>query len=74
VAEDITKEGNMKKISERLARRRDLPQFEPVNLTLDSLMEEGDRLVHEQDMVNSMRLSDEYMIKQHGSGGMLGFS
>jgi hypothetical protein len=74
VTEDITKEGNLKKISERLVKKRDLPQFEPMKLSLDMLMEEGDRLVYEQDMVNSLRLSDDYIIKQHGSGSMLGFS
>ena len=74
VSEDITKDGNLTKISQRLLHKSDLPQFEPVNLNLDSLMEEGDRLVYEQEMVNNLRLSDDYIIKQHGSGSMLGFS
>eukprot|EP00892_Ulva_mutabilis_P004562 jgi/Ulvmu1/2478/UM137_0003.1 len=73
VAEDITKSGSMSRISERLVRQKDLPQFEPVDLTLDMLIEEGDRLVYEQEMVNSMRLSDKYLRKQYGSGTMIGF-
>ena len=74
VAEDITKDGNLQKISQRLLHKSRLPEFEPVNLDLDILMEEGDRLVYEQEMVNNLRLSDDYIIKQRGSGTMLGFS
>ena len=73
VADDLTDSGSMAKISERLVRQKDLPQFEPVDLTLDMVVEEGDRLVYEQDMVNSMRLSDEYLRKQYGKGTMIGF-
>lgn len=63
----------MAQISERLVRQKDLPQFEPVDLTLGMLMEEGDRLVYEQEMVNNTRLSDEYLRKQYGAGPMIGF-
>lgn len=73
MSDDITKDGNLKKISQRLLAKSELPQFEPVNLNLDTLVEEGERLVYEQEMVNSLRLSDEYIIKQHGAGSMLGF-
>lgn len=73
VADDLTSSGSMAQISERLVRQKDLPQFEPVDLTLDMLMEEGDRLVYEQEMVNNTRLSDEYLRKQYGAGTMIGF-
>lgn len=73
MADDLTESGSMAKISERLVRGKDLPQFEPVDLTLDMIMEEGDRLVYEQEMVNNTRLSDDYLRKQYGSGTMVGF-
>jgi hypothetical protein len=73
VAEDLREGSNLRKIGERLVSKDKLPEFEPVDLTLDSLVEEGDRLVYEQEMVNNMRLSDEYVKKQYGSGSMLGF-
>jgi hypothetical protein len=73
VSDDLTRGGNLSKISERLLRKKDLPMFEPVDLTLDALVEEGERLVYEQDMVNSMRLSDVYLRKQYGQGTMIGF-
>ena len=44
-----------------------LPKFEAVELTLDMLCAEGERLVAEQEMVNSMRLSAEYL--NMGSAG-----
>ncbi|EFN56322.1 hypothetical protein CHLNCDRAFT_144763 [Chlorella variabilis] len=66
---------NMRELGRRLLRQEDLPQFEPVDLTLLMLMEEGRRLQAEQDMVNSMRLSDEYLKKQRKVGrSMIGLS
>lgn len=123
----------MRELGRRLLRQEDLPQFEPVDLTLLMLMEEGGcacwvlptlhacstavgaascgcraaacclascvpslcshcllaahlrpfwplraagrRLQAEQDMVNSMRLSDEYLKKQRKVGrSMIGLS
>ena len=48
----------------------DLPDFQPVDVTLDMLLVEGHRLAGEQDRVNSLKLSVEYM-KDTGSGGSL---
>lgn len=43
-----------------------------MQLTLDALVEEGERLVYEQEMVASMRLSDVYLRKQYGKGSLIG--
>lgn len=59
---------NMKEIARRLVRKEGLPEFEPVRLTLVDLLKEGERLQREQDYVNSMRLSEEYMKKQKNFG------
>ena len=52
---------NLKDMGRRLLRKEDLPIFEPVDLTLEMLYKEGDRLVAEQEKLNSMRLSTEYL-------------
>ena len=54
---------NLKDLGRRLLRQEDLPQFEPVDLSLDMLLKEGRRLVMEQDMVMNMKLSEEYLTK-----------
>lgn len=41
--------------------REGLPTFEPVKLHVEDLLKEGSRLAAEQDAVNRLRLSDEYM-------------
>ena len=48
------------------------PCLDGVTVTLDALMAEGRRLVAEQDAVNSIKLSSEYLKNQGGSGGLLG--
>lgn len=48
--------------------REGLPTFEPVNLHVEDLLKEGQRLVAEQDAVNRLKLSDEYM-KNTGKKG-----
>lgn len=45
-----------------------MPLFEPVELRLEDLLKEGDRLAEEQENVNRLRLSDEYM-KNTGKKG-----
>lgn len=55
---------NLQDLGRRLVRQEGLPTFEPVDLTLADLLKEGERLVYEQEMVNSMKLSDEYLKKQ----------
>lgn len=62
---EITEENeNLKELGHRLVKQQGLPKFEPVQLTLPMLMKEGDRLVREQDMVNSQKLAQEYMRPQ----------
>jgi hypothetical protein len=69
VAGEISDENeNLKDLGRRLVRQEGLPTFEPVDLTLKDLMKEGERLVYEQEMVNSMKLSDEYLKKQTKAG------
>lgn len=41
---------------------------------MDDLIKAGYELVEEQNMVNNMKLSDEYMKKQTGPGGGLSIS
>ena len=48
-----------------------LPSFEPENITLDLLLGEGHRLAGEQEAVNKLKLSDEYMRDTGGGGGSL---
>lgn len=48
--------------------REELPTFEPVALHLDDLLKEGMRLADEQDNVNRLRLSHEYL-KNTGKKG-----
>jgi hypothetical protein len=45
--EDLASESNLSQISQRLLKQKDLPEFEPKDLTLDALFEEGERLVYE---------------------------
>ncbi|PSC73399.1 ribulose bisphosphate carboxylase oxygenase chloroplastic [Micractinium conductrix] len=73
---DIAEENeNMKELGKRLLKQEDLPVFEPVDLTLEMLMAEGRRLVQEQEFVNSMRLSQEYLKPQRNIGrSMIGLS
>jgi hypothetical protein len=52
-------------------RRRDLPVFQQVELRLSDLLAEGQRLVAEQDAVNSLKLSEEYLKDTGGGGGSL---
>lgn len=52
---------DLKEVQRRLLKRDGVPVFEPVQLTLDMLVAEGERLVREQDLVNSNKLSEEYM-------------
>jgi hypothetical protein len=49
-------------MNRRLLTQKDLPEFEPVPLTLAMLVAEGLRLVQEQDLVNSTKLGEEYMV------------
>ena len=51
-----------------LLRREGLPTFEPVKLHVDDLIKEGRLLTPEQDAVNRLKLSDEYM-KNTGKKG-----
>ena len=59
---------NLKELGRRLVHQEDLPQFEPLTLTVDDLIVEGDRLVREQDMINNVRLSNDYLKPQRKMG------
>ncbi len=66
---------NLSELGRRLVAGKDLPTFEPLQLRLEDLFAEGDRLIREQDMVNSVRLSNEYMRPQRKMGrSILGLS
>lgn len=69
VSGEISEENeNMKELGRRLLKKDNLPKFEPVDITLPILLKEGERLVKEQDRINSLRLSDEYLKKQKYMG------
>ena len=51
--------------------REDLPTFEALPITLEGLLEQGRRLAREQDLVNSHKLSKEYLKDTGGGGGSL---
>ena len=59
---------NLKNMGRRLLAKEGLPKFEPVTLQLKDLLAEGERLVMEQDMVRTMKLSEDYL-KNMGKGG-----
>jgi hypothetical protein len=72
---DITEENeNLGDLGRRLVRQEGLPTFEAVQLSVEGLMAEGRRLSAEQDMINSMRLSQEYYKKSDATGGLIGLS
>lgn len=60
---------NLQNLGKKLLNRENtpMPSFEPVDLTLKDLLVQGERLVAEQDMVQNMKLSEEYM-KNHTPG------
>lgn len=58
----------VKEVNKRLMTQKNLPEFEPVPLTLASLVAEGMRLVQQQDLVNTNKLGEEYMVRGGGSG------
>ena len=59
----------------RRLRREGLPTFAPVELVLEDLLAEGRRLAQEQEHVNRMKLSEEYMrdTKHAGGATLVGF-
>lgn len=50
------------------------PTVDPPKQTVEALIQAGESLVEEQRHVMEMRLSDVYMKKQTGGGGLIGFS
>eukprot|EP00200_Dunaliella_tertiolecta_P000768 CAMPEP_0202366694 /NCGR_PEP_ID=MMETSP1126-20121109/17204_1 /ASSEMBLY_ACC=CAM_ASM_000457 /TAXON_ID=3047 /ORGANISM="Dunaliella tertiolecta, Strain CCMP1320" /LENGTH=430 /DNA_ID=CAMNT_0048961797 /DNA_START=197 /DNA_END=1489 /DNA_ORIENTATION=- len=65
---------NMAVISQRLIQQTDLPKFEPMQLTLQDVVREGERLEQEQEHVMSNKLSKDYM-RDTGAprGALVGF-
>lgn len=51
--------------------REGLPDLKPLQLTIDMLIREGRSLAAEQDAVNSLKLSEEYMRDTKGGGSSL---
>ena len=51
--------------------REGLPLFEALPITLQQLLEQGRRLAEQQDFVNSLKLSEEYLKDTGGSGPSL---
>eukprot|EP00798_Chlamydomonas_sp_ICE-L_P019347 gene19347-25995_t len=72
----MNENANLKGMMRRLATGEDLPVFTPVDLTIDMLIKEGERLEYEQEMVNTHKLSQEYFkstggYKATGNGAAL---
>jgi len=71
VADDV----KLDDLGRRLARKQNLPTFEPVELNLNMLIREGERLVYEQQMVLNNNLAKEYLKPQKKIGrSMIGLS
>lgn len=70
----IDKIGGPEKLGSKLVSRKSsdepLPTFVAPEATIERLVSAGDSLVKEQRLVNEMRLSDVYMKKQTGGGGL----
>eukprot|EP00884_Botryococcus_braunii_P014753 jgi/Botrbrau1/23279/Bobra.0102s0022.1 len=64
-------DANLSDMSKRLVTKQGLPVFEQVELRLSDLMAEGRRLVTEQDHINSIKLSTEYLKDTGNTGGTL---
>lgn len=65
--EDFTADNaNLTALNKRLVQKLDLPKFEPVRLTLDMLVQEGERLEHEQEMVRRTNLAQ---VRDGGEAG-----
>ena len=60
-------------LSERMPCREGLPVFNQVQVTVEGLLAQGQRLAQEQQMVNEHKLSKEYL-KDTGpsAGGLIG--
>lgn len=75
VGDSIDENANLKDLGHRLLAKEELPSFEPVQLSLQALANEGARLAREQQFVNDYKLSEEYMRdskRSMGGGGLLG--
>lgn len=72
--EDIDEDADMAALGDRLLKQEGLPDFEPVNLTLEDLVKEGTRLAEQQQYVNDHKLSVDYMkdLGKSKSGGLIG--
>lgn len=54
--------------------RDDLPKFEPIDLTVETLLSEGHRLANEQQQVMNFKLSEDYMKKTGSGPSLIGLS
>lgn len=57
------------RLGARLAQGRDLPEFAPITLTVEGVLEEGRRLAREQELVMQGNLSDSYWKHAKAAGG-----
>lgn len=73
-SELVDNDADVDKLSRRLFQKDGLPSFEPVEATLQMLVDEGLRLAKQQQLVKESKLSVEYMKQQKGSGSLIGFS
>lgn len=63
------------KAQKSLLRRERLPKFHAPELTVQTLIREGNRLADEQQQVLDHKLSEEYMKDTNaGGGGLIGLS
>jgi hypothetical protein len=69
-------EANMSELCRRLVLKEDLPTFEALDLSLEDLLAEGNRLAQEQEFVNTQNLAKEYLknMDDGNSGGLIGLS
>jgi len=64
---------DMSLLSSHLIQKRNLPDFESLELTPEMLIEQGERLSMEQQRINDTKLSQEYLRFMKGGPSIIGF-
>ncbi|KAK9865373.1 hypothetical protein WJX84_003077 [Apatococcus fuscideae] len=72
VGDAYNDDGALAEWASKLARKQGLPKFEKVDMRLDDLLREGQRLAGEQAAIRGLRLSDEYMKKMKPGRSLIG--
>ncbi len=72
---DFTEESvDLSPLGKYLIDKNNLPDLEPVQLTVTDLLREGQRLATEQQRINDSKLSQEYLRFMKGDGtSIIGF-